>query len=115
MKRTAVYDAEIKRGCTFRLLGRLRNPDKSPLDLTGTTGIAQIWDASNPTVVYDFSLSLGGEEGTIQIDLSVAQTVAMATGQYQYHVLLTDPDEQVWCPLEGKATVRGVLPEVGDG
>ncbi len=99
------YHIVVRQGKTLRRTFTWRNPDKTPVNLTGYSAEMQVRDEkSSTTPVLDLSttpsggITLGGLRGTITIR---AETAAISPGAYVYDLFVIQPDTARLLLLEG--------------
>ena len=106
------YDITCEQGATFNLVLTWRNPDQSPVDLTGYIGKMQVRaskaDASAVlTLETGSGITLGGTSGTVTLNASATATGALDAGTYVYDLELTSSGGNVTRLVEGAFTVSG--------
>jgi hypothetical protein len=111
----AHVDLHIRRGEPFKRLFIYQNPDGSPIDLTGWQARLLVWWPRSSTVLEDLShdsgIVLGGEAGTILVELSSEQASAVPQINAPYELKLIDPLGTIWRPFAGRAVYSGVIIE----
>lgn len=95
----------VDQGATFSTVVTLTDTNNDPIDLTNYTGAAQIRKTYTSLTATDFTVSLGGSTGTIELGLTANATMAMASGRYVYDVEVTDASGVVSRVFEGLVTV----------
>lgn len=106
------YDITCEQGATFNLVLTWRNPDQSPIDITGYTGKMQVRASkADPDAVLTLQtgsgITLGGVNGTITLSASATATDALSAGTYVYDLELTSSNGTVTRLIEGAFTVSG--------
>ena len=84
---------ELEKGADFIQNIVFRNPDRSPLDLTGYSASAKI--RKYPTSQYYNTVNVifsNRSQGQIRLFINRDQTLLLAPGRNYYDVMLTDPD-----------------------
>lgn len=82
------------RGGTLTQAFVWRNPDRTPIDLTGATATMIVWRAANEaevlaTVSTEFGgITLGGTAGTVSVTVP-ATTTARWAGTVYYRIMIT--------------------------
>ena len=99
----------IDQGTTFSTVINLTNEDGNPIDLTGYTGDAEMRKHYTSSNSQSFSISLGGNNGTVTLSLTAGQTANLTAGRYVYDVEVTSGANVVSRIVEGIVTVT---PEV---
>lgn len=98
---------ELERGADFIQNYTLRNPDKTPLNLTGYTAAAKIRKyPTSPTYNTITVLFVDRPEGKIRLYIDKEQTSLLTPGRNYYDVILTDPDGIALKKLEGSIIVN---------
>jgi len=114
---TATYDLCIQQNATFSRIfvwtayatgPNTAGAQPQPVDLTGFTAAMQI--RAYPlasAVLYDASsnITLGGNAGTISLEIPAATTAGFTWWAAVYDLLLTDPSGSVTRFLNGSVTV----------
>lgn len=77
----------IERGIDYQDVFTVRNPDGSPLDLSGYTGIAKIRKFPESTTSVSFEVSILPSAGQIIVSLANTVTSTLNPGRYYYDVL----------------------------
>ena len=98
------YNITVYQGTTFAL-SPVWKVDNLPVNLTGYSAKMQVRDISNNLIV-ELSTSNGKIVitpgiGQIALALTAAQTAALAVGNYNYDLNLTDSASNVYKILEG--------------
>lgn len=66
-----------------------RNPDRTPIDLTGANGYMTVWRGSNEAEILAMVVaSLGGTEGTVNVSVP-ATTTERWSGTVYYRIMIT--------------------------
>jgi len=110
--RAAVYRMTIEQGATYDQTFLFKNKETgTPLDFTGYASRMQLrtaYDAEHPTVSLDEGdgMTTGGTAGTIRVQMTPAQTGAIASREYVYDVEIYAYEEtDVQRMLQGVAIV----------
>jgi hypothetical protein len=107
-----IYKAFIEQGATFELVCTWRNPDRTPINLTGysatmtaatTKGAAKVIDVSDVTG----EIVLGGAAGTVSVTIPASATSLLAPGAYVYEINLASPGGIVTRMIEGPLLIDG--------
>jgi hypothetical protein len=101
-------DITIEKGATFSLRLTRRNPDSTPLDLTGCTARMQIRQSvAAPEVLLELTtvngkIVIDGPAGTIDLEISATETAALvATKPGRYDLEVVDALGKVKRLVEG--------------
>jgi hypothetical protein len=96
----------IDGGTNFENTFTLRNPDGTPIDLTGYTGVSKIRkypkDALN---VQSFTVGITSSTGEVTLSMASTITSEIEQGRNYYDIVLTATDGTVSKVLEGTALV----------
>lgn len=77
----------IERGIDYEDVFTVRNPDGSPLNLTGYTGVAKIRKFPESTSSVSFDVSIVPLAGQIVVSLANTVTSLLDPGRYYYDVV----------------------------
>ena len=99
----------IDQGTTFSTVINLTDDNGDPISLTGYTGDAEMRKHYTSSNSQSFSVTLGGDTGTITLGLTASQTANLTAGRYVYDVEVTSASNVVSRIVEGIVTVT---PEV---
>lgn len=100
------YDITIHQGATFELPVHYKDSDGNSVDMTGYTIAGEVWDRLATTKIADFTNTWTAQSsGQFTLSLS-ASTTATMSGNAQYDVLVTEPDNTKFYLLEGAAVVN---------
>ena len=98
---------ELEKGADFIQNITFRNPDRTPLNLTGYSGSAKI--RKYPTSPYYNTVTViftDRSQGQIRLFISRDQTLLLTSGRNYYDVMLTDPDGVTTKKIEGSILVN---------
>lgn len=95
----------IDQGTTYSTSINITNEQDEIIDLTGSTGSAQIRKHYTSSNAVSFSVTIDANNGIVTLGLSANQTGAMTAGRYVYDVEMTDSANVVSRILEGIVTV----------
>lgn len=95
----------IDQGSTFESTIDLTDDEGNLVDLTNYTAAGQIRKHYTSSNAVNFSVTLGGANGTITIGLSANATANLVAGRYVYDVELIDVSGDVSRLFEGIVTV----------
>lgn len=85
----AAVNIVIEQGTDYQDVFTVSNPDGSPLDLTGYTGVAKIRKHSEATVSTPFAVGIVSTAGQVVISLANTTTTDLKSGRYYYDVIVT--------------------------
>ena len=95
------YDDTIQRRAVYDLTLQFKDSDSIPINLTGWTVAAQIWDKTRTTKYADFTVTYTDRVNSlVKIALTDVQTTSLPDTCY-YDVLLTDTTGRKEYYLEG--------------
>lgn len=106
-----LYKMVLEQGATFNLVVTWRNPDQTPIDLTGYTAKMQVRPSKGSADVIatfstdDATIVLGGSLGTVMFDVDAADTALLPAGVYVYDLEMKSSGGQVTRLLEGTFTI----------
>lgn len=101
----AKYDITIHQGATFALALQYKDSTGTPVNMSGYTVAAQLWNRLGTAKISDFTFSWTSQaSGSFKIKLSSAVTSGI-TEQGQYDVLVTEPGGDRYYFLQGSAFV----------
>lgn len=84
------YNIELQRRADYYVTLQFKDSTDTPINLTGWTVEAQVWNRGRTTKYADFAVEYTNRAaGTIKISLTDTQTTAFGDELY-YDVLLTD-------------------------
>lgn len=115
MTKPAKLKLTIYQGATFRRRLCWRNPDKSPIDLTGCKARMQVCEAVDaPVVLLELTtensrISLGGVDGTVDLLVDADSTAAINWDSGIFDLEIVHPGNEVTRLAEGSCYVS---PEV---
>jgi hypothetical protein len=95
----------IDQGTTFSTVISLAGDDGEPIDLTGYTAEADIRKHYSSSNSQSFTVTLGGQSGTITLSLSANTTSNMIAGRYVYDIELINSYNVVSRVMEGIITI----------
>ena len=117
----ANYTLHIDRGSDFFLSFIVKDGERNPIDLTGSTVSGQIRSIIESTTKYDLTVELSDTptDGTVNVSLTAAETEALPVNAsrssarqltyYCYDIVLTKADGKIIRVLQGQVAVS---PEV---
>lgn len=99
------YDITLQRRADYSMQVQFRDSNDVPINLTGWTAYAQVWECDRSAKQADFLVVYTDRvNGTITIKLTDVQTTSFPT-QLCYDVMLEDPSTIREYYLEGGITV----------
>jgi hypothetical protein len=99
------YDITLQRRADHVLQLQFKDSTNAPINLTGWTAAAQVWDEGRTTKYADFTVSYVNRTlGQVKLMLGTAQTTIIPDRAY-YDVLLTNPSGLKEYYLEGVINV----------
>jgi hypothetical protein len=109
-----IYKLFMEQGATFTLQMTWRNPDQTPIDLTGCVATMRAAIVKGGTPVLDVGtatgeMSAGDATGVISINIAANVTQLIKGGVYVYEINITNPSGVVTRLLEGPMTVDGAV------
>lgn len=105
----ASYDITINQGATFELPIQYKDASGMPVNMSGYTIEATIWDRLGTRKLADFSVPWTAQaSGAFKLRLNAATTSGI-TEQGQYDVLVTQPDNDKFYLLQGNVFWDGGL------
>jgi NAD dependent epimerase/dehydratase family enzyme len=95
------YNISLQRRADYSITLQFKNSTDAPINLTGWTVEAQVWNQGRTTKYADFAVTYTNRvTGTIEIALTDTQTTLFPDEAY-YDVLLTNPSGLKEYYLEG--------------
>ena len=95
------YNITLQRRADYSVTLQFKDSTDTPINLTGWTAAAQVWNQNRTTKYADFIVTYANRStGTIEIALSDTDTAAFPNEAY-YDVLLTNPSGLKEYYLEG--------------
>lgn len=95
------YNITLQRRADYSVTLQFKDSTGTPIDLTGWTAAAQVWNQNRITKYADFTVTYTNRStGTIEIALSDTDTATFPNEAY-YDVLLTNPSGLKEYYLEG--------------
>lgn len=85
------YNITLQRRADYSLLLQFKDNTDTPIDITGYTVSAQIWDKARTTKSADFGITYTDRpNGEVTLNLTGAQTAALPDQELYYDVLVED-------------------------
>lgn len=85
----AAVNIVIEQGTDYQEVFTVNNPDGSPLDLTGYTGVAKIRKFAESTTSTPFGVGIVSTAGQVVVSLANTVTEDLKSGRYYYDVIIT--------------------------
>lgn len=108
-----VYDMVVEQGATYTLNMTWRDPEAAPIDLTGYSARLQARARGGEVLVEmnteNGDITLGDEDGTIQLRLNAATTSGLQAGIYRYDLEVETGEGEVTRLLRGQFIVEGEI------
>lgn len=99
------YDITLQRRADYSITLQFKDSTGKPINLTGWTVAAQVWNYNRTTKYADFTVAYTNRSaGTVALDLSDTDTATFPNEAY-YDVLLTNPSGLKEYYLEGTVYV----------
>ena len=97
------YDFTVQRRSDHAELFRITDSNDSPVNLTGFTIAAQVWNTGTRTAKYaDFAVAYTNRtNGEFEISLTHVQTLQFTPNELSYDVLLLNPSGKREYYIEG--------------
>jgi hypothetical protein len=97
------YDITIHQGATFILPLQYKDSTGTPVNMSGYTVAATLWNNNGTAKLADFAVNwLVQASGSFELKLAASGTASI-TEQGQYDVLITEPGGDKYYLLEGTA------------
>lgn len=105
------YDIVVEQGATFRLLVTWEDPAETPIDLSGYSARLQARQIQGGAIVCSMTtqngaIVLGGDSGTVTLELGALATAAIPAGIYRYDIELESGGGEVTRLLRGQFIVQ---------
>lgn len=79
----------IEQGIDYQEVFTVNNPDGTPLDLSGHTGVAKIRKFPESAASTPFTVGIVSDAGQVVVSLSNTTTSELKSGRYYYDVVVT--------------------------
>lgn len=96
----------IEQGTDYREVFTVNNPDGSPLDLTGYTGIAKIRKFPESNTSTSFSVGIVSSAGQVVVSLANTTSQELKEGRYYYDVVIVSSSNQKTKVVNGMVHVN---------
>lgn len=94
MIQPGVYDIKLQRRADYSVLLQFKDANKTPINLTGWTAAAQIWDQGRNNKYADFSIEYTNrQQGQVHLRLARSITTTLPN-EAVYDVLLVNPSDE---------------------
>jgi hypothetical protein len=80
---------QINKGTDFNQDLELKNPDKTPFNLTGYSGVAKVRKFPEAKISQDFTVGITSTTGIISLAMTVGVTTSITDGRNYYDVVVT--------------------------
>ncbi len=107
-----IQDIEIRQGDNFVGVFEFRQPDGTPVDLTGFAARAQMRrkvESPAPVAVFGVDILFPHTLGCIRLALTAPQTALISAGSYVYDVVVDGSGDVVDRLAEGAVVVLGTV------
>ena len=104
-----VVNISIQKGTDFENTYTISNPDGSPVNLTGYSGVSKIRKFPESTITIPFSVSFVPSAGQIVLSMASTVTSQLESGRQYYDILLTSPTNKKDRTFEGMALVTSSI------
>lgn len=84
----AAVNIVIEQGTDYQEVFTVNNPNGTPLDLTGHTGIAKIRKYPESTSSTSFNVGIVSSAGQVVVSLANTTTSNLKSGRYYYDVIV---------------------------
>lgn len=100
------FDLKLWRGDHFPFSLELRNPDGTPMDLTGYTAQGGIRSIGDPSTFWPMTATIDNLAGTVHYLLTTATAATIPAGEYVWDVQTTDPSGNVRTHVAGDVVIH---------
>jgi hypothetical protein len=102
----AAVNIVVEQGTDYQEVFTINNPDGTPLDLSGHTGVAKI--RKHPESINSTSFNVGIVSAAGQVVVSLANTVTddLKAGRYYYDVIVISPSNKKTKVIDGMVLVN---------
>lgn len=84
----AAVNIVIEQGIDYQDVFTVNNPDGSPLDLTGYTGVAKIRKFPESATSTPFTVGIVSDAGQVVLSLANTVTANLKSGRYYYDIII---------------------------
>lgn len=103
----ATHNIKALRNATFRIALTAKDEGGTPINLSGYTIDADIYNAANSSIVDSFNCTItDAAAGQFEMELAPPDTLGLNPGSYLYDVSLTTPGGDRYYWLKGSLTVE---------
>lgn len=96
----------IEQGTDYQDVFTVNNPDGSPLNLTGYTGIAKIRKFPESSTFTSFNVGIVSSAGQVVVSLADTTSKELKSGRYYYDIVVTSSSNQKIKVVSGMAFVN---------
>jgi hypothetical protein len=96
----------VEQGTDYDEVFTVNNPDGSPLDLTGYTGVAKIRKFPESTTSTSFSVGIVSTAGQVVVSLANTVTDDLKAGRYYYDVIIISSQGKKTKVVDGMVLVN---------
>lgn len=96
----------VEQGTDYEEVFTVNNPDGSPLDLTGHSGVAKIRKFPNSTSSTSFNVGIVSTAGQVVVSLANTVTANLKSGRYYYDVIIISPQSKKTKVVDGMVLVN---------
>jgi hypothetical protein len=96
----------VEQGTDYEEVFTVNNPDGSPLDLTGHSGVAKIRKFPDSTSSTSFNVGIVSTAGQVVVSLANTVTANLKSGRYYYDVIIISPQSKKTKVVDGMVLVN---------
>jgi hypothetical protein len=96
----------VEQGTDYEEVFTVNNPDGSPLDLTGHSGVAKIRKFPDSTSSTSFNVGIVSTAGQVIVSLANTVTANLKAGRYYYDVIIISPQSKKTKVVDGMVLVN---------
>lgn len=96
----------VEQGTDYEEVFTVNNPDGSPLDLTGHTGVAKIRKFPDSTSSTPFNVGIVSTAGQVVVSLANTITDDLKAGRYYYDVIIISSQGKKTKVVDGMVLVN---------
>lgn len=102
----AAVNIVIEKGTDYQEVFTVNNPDGSPLNLTGYTGVAKIRKFPESATSTPFTVGIVSAAGQVVLSLSNTVTDDLKTGRHYYDIIITSTEGKKTKVVDGMVLVN---------
>jgi len=102
----AAVNIVIEQGTDYQDVFTVNNPDGSPLDLTGHTGVAKIKKFPESATSTSFAVGIVSATGQVLVSLANTVTDDLKAGRYYYDIIITSSTGKKTKVVDGMVIVN---------